>query len=394
MNILFLTNEYKHQILGSSGGTGNFIANFSKELQKKGHTVHVFGTGNKNFDFNDDDVIVHFERNAFKKNKFYKLLDSLTRKQKPFKKYRLALLKIERKHLARDVYSYIKKNKLKIDIIECHDYNGNSLFLPNTIPYVIRCHGSFSVLATFGYQVIATTNALEKLAMQRAKNFISISKYSQKINELVFGIKKMKLIYNGINHEKFKKVDDVAIIPKSIFFVGNLSFEKGADVAIQVFKTIQLKYPESSLHFIGIETHYKTEFEKIVLQNHLSSKVHYHGFLQTNEMLTVLSAAEIVIFPSKGETFGLALCETMSLKKCCVCSDLPSYNEIIIDKSNGFIAKTTSDYIEIITNVFDDLNLNNLVAQNARKTIVSDFNIDKMVAESVNYYQEIINNNL
>ena len=121
--------------------------------------------------------------------------------------------------------------------------------------------------------------------------------------------------------------------------------------------------------------------------------MHYHGFLHTNEMITALSAAEIVIFPSKGETFGLALCETMSLEKCCVCSNLPSYNEIIIDKSNGFIAKTTSDYIEIITNVFDNPNLNNLVAQNARKTIISNFNIDKMVDESVAYYQEIINNN-
>ena len=394
MNILFLTNEYKHPLLGSSGGTGNFIANFSKELLKKGHNVTVFGTSNKNYDFNDEGIHVHFERNVFKRNRFYKVLDSLTRKRKPFKKYRLALLKIERKYLVHYVYNYIKKHNLKIDIIECHDFNGNSLYLPDNIPYVIRCHGSFSVLATFGYPIIKTTNELEKLAMQKAKNFISISKYSEKINQMVFGINKMKLIYNGINYEKFIIVNEVAIIPKSIFFVGNLSVEKGADIAIEVFAAIQAKYPESSLHFIGIETAYKTEFEKIVLQNHLSSKVHYHGFLQTNEMISLLSSAEIVLFPSTGENFSLALLETMSMEKCCICSDLPSYGEIIIDQQNGFIAKSTEDYIAVILKLFDKDELKSRTAHNARQTIINQFSIDKMVDESVAYYQELIDTGL
>lgn len=393
MNILFLTNEYKNATLGISGGTGNFITNYSKELVKKGHIVHVFGIGSKNKNFSDEGVVVHFEKNLFKKNRFYKLLDSITRKKQFFKKYRVAILEIERKDIAKSVYRYITNQNLKIDLIECHDYNGNSLGLTDTIPYVIRCHGSFSVLKTFGFEAAFATTELEKIAMKKAENFISISKYSEKINESLFEIDKMKLIYNGINSQVFKINKNIKIIPESIFFVGNLSTEKGADIAIEVFKEINFKYPNSSLHLIGIETEYKQEFKKLVIQNNLVSKIHHYGFLQTAEMIDILSAANVVIFPSKGETFGLALCEAMALEKACVCSDLPSFNEIIAPNKNGFIVKSIDDYVHTISTLFNDDNFNKRIGKNARKTIIKQFNMDKMVTESLAYYQEIIDNN-
>jgi glycosyltransferase involved in cell wall biosynthesis len=80
----------------------------------------------------------------------------------------------------------------------------------------------------------------------------------------------------------------------------------------------------------------------------------------------------------------------MAMEKSCICSDLPSYNEIIIDQQNGFIAKSTEDYIAIISKLFDDDELKSRAAQNSRKTIINQFSIDKMVDQSVVYYQELI----
>lgn len=54
MNILFLTREYKHQKLPTAGGTGNFVANISKELVKKVHKVYVLEISKKSIDFDAD----------------------------------------------------------------------------------------------------------------------------------------------------------------------------------------------------------------------------------------------------------------------------------------------------------------------------------------------------
>ena len=393
MNILFLTNEYSHESLPESGGTGVFISNISKILISKGHKVYVFSLSNIDLYISDLGVIVKIKKNTLVKNQIYKLLRSVTRKVSFLNNYHFKLKRLEVKEIAKQLNQFIEKNKLNIDIIETHDFNGISLYLNNKIPYIVRCHGSFSIFREYFYKNFNIPKLVldcEFEANRKAKNIITISKYSQKINHELFKINKSKLIYNGVNTSLYKAKEEVKVIEKSIFYFGNISLEKGADVAIEVFLNVIKFESNLSLHFMGIETNYKSELLKIIKENNIEDKVIFHGFQNTDSIIKLISSAEVVIFPSKGETFGMALCETMSIGKPVVVANIPAFNEIVTDKKSGFIANSVQDYSDAIQFVFENPNKAAEIGKNARNTIINRFSIDKMVDETLKYYQEVI----
>ncbi len=393
MNILFLTNEYSYESLPESGGTGVFISNISKILISKGHKVYVFSLSNIDLDIHDLGVIVKIKKNTLVKNQIYKLLRSVTRKVSFLNSYHFKLKRLEVKEIAKQLNQFIEKNKLNIDIIETHDFNGISLYLNNKIPYIVRCHGSFSIFREYFYKNFNIPKLVldcEFEANRKAKNIITISKYSQKINHELFKINKSKLIYNGVNTSLYKAKEEVKVIEKSIFYFGNISLEKGADVAIEVYLNVIKFESNLSLHFMGIETNFKSELLKIIKENNIEDKVIFHGFQNTDSIIKLISSAEVVIFPSKGETFGMALCETMSIGKPVVVANIPSFNEIVTDKKSGFIANSVQDYSDAIQFVFENPNKAAEIGKNARNTIINRFSIDKMVDETLKYYQEVI----
>jgi glycosyltransferase involved in cell wall biosynthesis len=299
---------------------------------------------------------------------------------------------MELKNTAIELNKFISKNNLQIDIIETHDFEGVSLFLDKKIPYVIRCHGCFSLFYNyFNIDVKKHIMDWEREAFNKAKNIITISKYSESLYKELFYFNKSKLIYNGIDTEKFKNIEG-DLIPKSIFYLGNTSIEKGADIAIKVFIELLKKEPNSTLHFIGRETGYNNDFLQIISDNHITEKVFLYGFQPVKEIVKLISKAETVIFPSKGETFGLALCETMAIGKPVVVSNIGSFNEIIENMYNGIIANTIQDYIDSIVFLFENKQEAIIIGKNARKTILEKFNKTNLLNETLNYYQEVIIN--
>ncbi|WP_158729512.1 MULTISPECIES: glycosyltransferase family 4 protein [unclassified Flavobacterium] len=391
MNILILTREYKHDLLPGCGGTGSFYTMFSKELVKKGHSVYVFGIAKTNIEFKDEGVHVKFEKNLFKKSNFYNLMRSISGKIKCLQKLHFKIHRLEKKAIANKLYNYIKQNNLSIDIIETHDFEGLSLYLDNSTPYVVRCHGSYSILGTyFGYKFDIGRVQCEKEAFKKAKNIIAISEFSIKANTELFGINKFELIYNGIDTDKFIVNKQSKIIQKSIFFFGNISIEKGADIAIQAFVALIKTEPDATLHFLGKEGKYTNELVKIIKNQNIEEKVFFYGIKNTKEAIEIISKAAVVICPSKGETFGLALCETMSLSKPVVTSNIESFQEIIENRENGYIANNIEEYVSYISYLFENEEESQTIGLQARNTIIEKFSLDKTIQNSLDYYTKVM----
>lgn len=395
MNILVFTREYKHEKLPSCGGTGVFYSQLTKELVKNGHQVTVFGVNKTNYQFKDEGVTVNFTKNLFKKNRLINLIRSISGKIFFLNKLNLYLYKLELKIATQNLINYIHINDLSIDIIETHDFDGMSLYLKKyKYPYVIRTHGSWTVLEKkFNYKNVSKGRKYcEKEAFKKAENIISISRFSQKVNHELFEIEKFKLIYNGVDTSLFKTDKKINVIPKSIFYFGNTSIEKGADIAINSFLEIIKKDPETSLHFLGKETTFKNEITRLINDNGIKNKVCFYGIQQTTKAIEILSQASIIIFPSKGENFSLAILEAMSLSKIIICSNLDAFNEVVEDGHNGFIAKDTKEFIQKIGNVLSNSEKYLEIGVNARKTIVDNFSIEKMVKETTDHYNLITKN--
>ncbi|WP_080776638.1 glycosyltransferase family 4 protein [Chryseobacterium phocaeense] len=390
-SVLIVTREYKCSQGPKVGGTGVFYKNLSAELVKRGISVHVFLISKYAFTAEEDGVKIISIKDIFKANPFLELVRSFTGKIKALEQVHFNTYISEKKKISNTISAWIKKNNLHFDIAETHDFDGLALAIPEHIPYVIRCHGSWSVLEKyFGYKKVHKGRIFcEQRAFKQSKNIITISKYNETINKSLFAIKDPKLIYNGIDEKFYRPVHNAEIIPHSVFYLGNVSFEKGADTLINAFIKLKLNYPDASLHFIGNPNHYPAYVSENIQDPETRTSIHFHGNKSGAEIVQLISQAEAVCFPSKGENFSLSLLEVMAMQKPVICSAIDSFKEIIEESVNGLIA-TEENFHEKIGFIFEDDDLRDRLALNARKLIESKFGIDKMVDETIRYYQEII----
>ncbi len=387
-NVLIVTREYRCSITQKVGGTGVFYQNLARELAKQGIEVNVFLISKSAFNIKENSVNIYSIKDTFKANPFLELLRSFTSKLKGLEEYHFKIYLLEKKIISKKINDWIKKNNFKFDVAETHDFEGIALSIPNNIPYTIRCHGSWAILETyFGYKKVHKGRIFcEKLAFKKSKNFISISKYNEMMNKSLFSIESMRLIYNGIDENFYKPIEGSIAIPKSIFFLGNLSFEKGADTLINSFIKVKETCPEATLHFIGNPNHYPELINNFGTE--IKEAIKFYGNRNATEIVELVNTAEVVCFPSKGENFSLSLLEVMSIGKPVICSDIDSFKEIIEDSVNGLIA-SEENFPEKIKLIFEDNNLKKQISQRARQLIESEFSINKMVSETINYYKEI-----
>ncbi|KQT15254.1 hypothetical protein ASG31_15090 [Chryseobacterium sp. Leaf404] len=389
-NVLLITKEFQCKFQENIGGTGVFYKNLASEFVKKGINVYVFGSSKKPFQFSEKNLEVHFVKDYFKKSKLTELLRSVSGKISVIKNFHLKLYDREAEYLAKELQKFISKKN--IDVIETHDWEGLGRIAEDLkIPYVIRCHGSWSVLKNFfGYGAAAGKIYGEKKAFGKAENIITISKSSEKMVQKLFGPKNCHLIYNGIDTDFYQPSPTSGKIDKSVFFIGNVSTEKGAETALKAFIKVYEKQHAATLHFIGKETELLNELRKKISENQISEKVFFYGRKDKDEAKRLLSQAEVVIFPSKGETFGLALIESMALEKPVITSDIDAFKEIVSDGTDGFTAVSAEDFSERILEIFGNKNLALQLSENARKTVLEKFSLKNMVEETLDYYQKII----
>lgn len=383
MKILLFTKEYNHPKVGHSGGTGVFYRNLAQELRARNHDVYVFGSCKKAIQFVEDGIQHYFVQHYFKKNKFAEFLRSSAGKINFLKETQTQFYEDENKYLVDQLEEFINKENLKIDVIETHDWDGTSLFLNRlNIPYTVRYHGSWTILQKyFGYKKVAFGKIqCEKKAATNSKNNICISQFSKRINTETFGLKNTHLIYNGIDYNYYKPEDTSERIPKSIFYLGNVSAEKGADIALAAFEKIKKQITEATLHFIGNSNGYEKDENKDVI---------FYGRKNSNEIKSLLDQAEIALFPSKGENFSLSLLEVMAMKRAVICSSIESFKEIIIDNENGMIAENADEFAEKAILLLKNKELRNQLEENARRTVINRFGIEKQMEETIKFYQKI-----
>ena len=256
---------------------------------------------------------------------------------------------------------------------------------------IIRCHGSSTILNLFfGYGKRSLDVYFEKLLFSRyKKNIIAVSEYSSNITQQVFELKsRPKVIYNGVNVPKTVAKDE---IDQSLFYVGSLMERKGVLLACQVFNQIIEYNSKATFHLLGnnVNDCWNKNIIKLLSPKALKNTT-YYGSIASNEVLSYVSKAHVVIFPSYGENFSIALLEAMSIGKLVVTSNIPAFREIIEHEKNGVIANSLQDYISSISKMFLGDYENCVLKENAYQTIITKFNQERLVLENINYYDSLI----
>jgi glycosyltransferase involved in cell wall biosynthesis len=213
-----------------------------------------------------------------------------------------------------------------------------------------------------------------------------------------YGIKrdKIEMIFSSVNTNIFSPdVEDLRKelnIPDNTVVIGNTSgFTriKGQRYLLQAFNSLYNKFP-CVLIFAGRLNKSSKERYLSHVKNNLREKIIFLD--HRDDIPRVLKTIDIFVSPSVVEGLGTALHEAMAMEKPVVVSDIAAFREYVNDKVNGlfFRAEDPEDMAEKIIFLHKDRDLRKKMGDNARKTALERFSLDRMVELSDSLYRKVL----
>lgn len=173
-------------------------------------------------------------------------------------------------------------------------------------------------------------------------------------------------------------------------FVGHLTPGKRIDLALKALQ--QLKERKQLFHFDivgdGIE---RKNLEALVTKYGLMEQVTFHGFVQKEELPNHLAAADVFLFPSEYDVWGLVVVEAMSAGLVCLSSIYSGVTlDLIKDGQTGFALdfEDTASVVNRMMELISDQKKRKQIGANARKFIEQNVTISNSVSgflKALNY---------
>lgn len=176
------------------------------------------------------------------------------------------------------------------------------------------------------------------------------------------GSNKIEVIPNGVDLERFVGRGDRLDLDGDpcILYIGALSKAKGVDVLIKAIAKLRSEFPRMRLHLVGAtQLEPGDEFRLQARKEGFENQVVFHDWVSQSMIPRFLKSADICVFPSRLEGFGIVILEAMASGVPIIASDIGSFQEILSNGKNGMLFKSESaDALsEAIGSVYRDQSL-------------------------------------
>lgn len=388
MKILMLTWEYPPRIVG---GIARVVHDLSKRLIKDGHEVTVV-TYRDNADVpeyeNDKGVNVYRVDNyMIHPNNFIDWIMQLNF------------------NMLSKATEIINKEG-GFDVIHAHDwlvtYAAKSLKNAYDIPIVATIHateaGRNSGIHDETQRYI---NDTEWLLTYEATEVIVNSNYMKNEIQRLFGLPfdKINVIPNGINLSNFTGIERdydfrrqyAMDNEKIILYVGRLVYEKGVQHLIAAMPKILSNYNDAKLIIAG-RGGMMDELRAEASNLGLNDKIYFTGYLNSKQVQKMYKCADVAVFPSTYEPFGIVALEAMLAGVPTVVSDVGGLNEIIEHGVNGMksYAGNSNSIADSVLSLLYDHKLCANISKNAKNKVKEQFNWNKIAQDTHFIYEKAI----
>lgn len=186
-----------------------------------------------------------------------------------------------------------------------------------------------------------------RLTILNNSDRVFVMSESEKKKLVTLGIDQEKIsrIYPPINldewknshQENFKELISMNN-KKIILFAGSKSYVKGAIFLIEAMKKVWIKEPEIVLMFIGSSTKEFREYS-LKLPKNIKEKIIDLDIVNDNARKNVFNICNLLVLPSKSESFGLVYLEAWMCEKPVIGCTIESTIELIDHMKNGLLVE-------------------------------------------------------
>lgn len=152
--------------------------------------------------------------------------------------------------------------------------------------------------------------------------------------------------------------------PKQVIFAGRLSVEKGIDTLIEIAK----KLPSSiQLIILGAGT----EEQKIKDLSKNQKNIHYFGYQNKKNTISLIRGSDILIQPSLKEGISSTILESMACNTVVIASNVGGNTELIENNINGILKdpKDSDSFTEQIITLINNPELRKSLENQAQNTV-------------------------
>ncbi|MCL4398352.1 MAG: glycosyltransferase family 4 protein [Candidatus Parvarchaeota archaeon] len=323
MKVLFLGWEFPPH---SVGGLGTHSYNIVKTLSEKGVIVNVILPFKEHIEINGVNFL------TFESRLFESMYDISSRKNGKDTAGENALYK--------DVFNEVEEyknravelsSKIDFDVIQANDW--------------VTGRAAIAIKKNTGKKLIATIHSTEydrtagkpwesiskeeKELIDRADTVVTVSR---RLKEEIISLyktdeKKISVIYNAINKEKFNVIKR-SNGQKIVLYVGRLSVQKGIDNLIKAFSVVAKKNGDALLYIIG-EGPELSNLINLSINLELADRIIFLGRVPDEDMEALYSIANVFVMPSVSEPFGIVALEAIASNVPTIVSSQSGVSEVI-----------------------------------------------------------------
>ncbi|MBE0465694.1 MAG: glycosyltransferase family 4 protein [Candidatus Desulforudis sp.] len=231
---------------------------------------------------------------------------------------------------------------------------------------------------------------------------IVCSKYMEGELKYIFQLPsdKIRVIPNGVDPENFKLHRNnrlrrdfyAAPEEKIVFYVGRLVREKGVQVLLEGAPRILSRMPHVKF-IIGGKGPHEGELRSLAAGLGIASKVYFTGYIDDQVRNALYHWADVAVFPSLYEPFGIVVLEAMAARTPVITSDTGGITEIIEHRVDGLKVPPGDSraLADSIMAVLREPTGAKMLQERAFRKIREQYDWQKVARQTIQVYREVWN---
>ncbi len=295
------------------------------------------------------------------------------------------------------------------DLIHAHDwlvaFAAAALKRMNKTPLVATIHATERGRGRgyLGGETSHAINGTEWWLTYEAWRVITASQYMADEVKNYFQVPpdKIDIIPNGVDTAPFDALEHVDLSDfrarwaardeRIVFSVGRMVQEKGAHLIVEAAPRVLAQFPKT--RFVIAGTGAMTEYlERRVFELNVQDRVNIAGFISDEDRNRLLKVADVAVFPSIYEPFGIVALEAMAAKCPVVVSSVGGLGEVVRHDETGVTAYP--DNIDSlawgILYTLKQPERAQIRAERAYRVVRTEYSWDRIAKQTIRLYEQVL----
>ncbi len=208
---------------------------------------------------------------------------------------------------------------------------------------------------------------------------------------------KIAVIPNGVDVNNFRtgsrearRTDYAAVDEKIVFYVGRLVREKGVQVLLDAAPEILAHHPQTKFVIAGKGPYLDSLIHQAAVLG-IANRVYFTGYISDEVRNSLYSWADVAVFPSLYEPFGIVALEAMAARTPVIVADSGGLGEIVKHGEDGLKAYAGNSHslAQNILAVLKQPQLGEKLRENAYKRVLNEFNWHIIACQTISVYQDV-----